>query len=99
MKKPRQTVQLCQMLIMYQLVSAKLNFDTFCDNRYNSALHRAKGPNFDVYVLHQSDPKGAKVVLVSPEKFLSYSLQTYRINTKALRETETEIETDRFIKT
>jgi hypothetical protein len=35
-------MQLFQILIMYQLVPAKLNFDTFWDNRFNSALYRAK---------------------------------------------------------
>jgi hypothetical protein len=38
---------------MYKLVSAKLNFDTFCDNRYISALHKAKQTNVGVYVVLQ----------------------------------------------
>jgi hypothetical protein len=46
-------MELGHMLIMYQLVSAKLNFDTFCDNRFNSVLHIAKGPAFGVFVVHQ----------------------------------------------
>jgi hypothetical protein len=46
-------MQLCHLLIMYQFVSAKLNFETFCHNPYCSALHKAKGPNFGVYIVHQ----------------------------------------------
>jgi hypothetical protein len=34
-------------------LKTKFNFDTFCDNRNNSAFHKAKGPNFGVYVVHQ----------------------------------------------
>jgi hypothetical protein len=45
-------MQLCHLLIRYQLVLAKLNFDTFCDNSYNSAFNRAKILNFSVYVVN-----------------------------------------------
>jgi hypothetical protein len=44
---------LCYLLMMYQLVSAKLNFDTFWDNGQYSARYKARGPIFSVHVAHQ----------------------------------------------
>jgi hypothetical protein len=46
-------MQLCHLLIMYQLASAKLNFYTFFDNPYYFARHGARRPIFGVHVVHK----------------------------------------------
>jgi hypothetical protein len=52
-ENPILAMLLCYLLRTYQLVSAKLNFDTFCDNGHHFTLHKARSPIFCVQVVHK----------------------------------------------